>query len=220
MRELEAAGCSVRHVKADVTDYSALLSSVKTALDKTGPLTRIWHLAGVLDDGPLAGQNAERFRKVIAPKALGAWNLHRLDQELKLNLKSFVLFSSSASFMGPRTQASYAAANAFLDELALCRRRLGLPALSVNFGAFRGTGMAWRSVNPEILSRYRHRLVHAQRRFCRHGRPPLPRGTRGAVLDMDWAKYGAVLGEDRLPRHYPPSLLRKPGGVLCGAVCR
>ena len=199
MRELEAAGCSVRHVKADVTDYSALLSSVKTALDKTGPLTRIWHLAGVLDDGPLAGQNAERFRKVIAPKALGAWNLHRLDQELKLNLKSFALFSSSASFMGPRTQASYAAANAFLDELALCRRRLGLPALSVNFGAFRGTGMAWRSVNPEILSRIGIGSFTPKDGFAVM-EDLLSRGeSRGAVLDMDWEKYGAVLGEDRLP---------------------
>jgi myxalamid-type polyketide synthase MxaC len=99
------------------------------------------HAAGVLDDGVLTDQNWERFARVLAPKTVGSWLLHELTVSLPLDF--FVMFSSIAAILGAPGQANYAAANAFEDALAHHRRRCGLPALSVNWGAWT-EGMAVR----------------------------------------------------------------------------
>jgi acyl carrier protein len=71
--------------------------------------------------------------KAMAPKLMGAWNLHALTQSAPLDF--FVLFSSVASISGNPGQANYVTGNAFLDSLAYYRRARGLPALAVNWGA-------------------------------------------------------------------------------------
>ena len=92
-----------------------------------------------------------RFRKVMAPKADGAWLLHRLTCHLDLDL--FVLFSSATSILGSPGQANYGAANAFLDGLAHYRHRQGLPALAINWGAWDEVGMATQSKQTEQLAK-------------------------------------------------------------------
>jgi myxalamid-type polyketide synthase MxaB len=104
------------------------------------PLRGLIHSAGVLDDAVLVRQSPERFRKVMRPKADGAWNLHRATKSLPLDF--FILYSSAASLVGSPGQSNYAAANAFLDALAHYRRALGLPGLSINWGAWASGGMA------------------------------------------------------------------------------
>lgn len=85
-------------------------------------------------------QTWEQFHRVITPKVQGAWNLHRLTQDLPLDF--FLLFSSAASLVGSAGQTNYCAANAFLDALAHYRHRQGLPALSINWGAWAEIGVA------------------------------------------------------------------------------
>ena len=85
----------------------------------------------------------EKFRRVMAPKVMGAWLLNELTRDL--NLDHFVLFSSILSLIGSAGQANYAAANAFLDALAERRRSLGLPALALNWGPWAESGLATTS---------------------------------------------------------------------------
>jgi acyl transferase domain-containing protein/acyl-CoA synthetase (AMP-forming)/AMP-acid ligase II/acyl carrier protein len=140
LEELAKSGVQVRVFEADVSDGEQLDRVLEEIRKTMGPLRGIVHAAGVLRDGILLQLDAEKFRTVLAPKVQGAWNLHALT--LKDPLDFFILFSSIASVLGSPGQANYAAANAFLDALAHERHRLGLPALSVNWGPWSDGGMA------------------------------------------------------------------------------
>ena len=98
------------------------------------------HSVGVLSDAALANQDWGRFERVLGPKVVGAWHLHRATRDLELDL--FVLFTSVAGVLGNAGQANHAAANAFLDRLAQHRRALGLAGQAVAWGAWSGTGEA------------------------------------------------------------------------------
>ncbi len=139
LSRLRASGVDVQLLQADVADHAALSAALESAATSR-PLTGVFHLAGVLDDGDLAEQTSERFERVCAPKIAGAWNLHRLTAATPLN--HFVLFSSVSSLMPAPGQSGYAAANAFLDGLVHHRRGLGLTGLVVNWGPWADVGHA------------------------------------------------------------------------------
>ncbi|OBQ19025.1 type I polyketide synthase [Anabaena sp. AL93] len=136
IRKLEQAGAKISVINADISNQE----DVKKILNECPNLRGIVHTAGVLDDGLLKEQTPTRFKKVMASKVQGAWNLHTLTQDLLLDF--FVCFSSVASLIGNAGQSNYAAANTFLDALAHYRRSQGLPSLSVNWGPWGEVGMA------------------------------------------------------------------------------
>ena len=125
-------------------EVAAMLDAVRADMP---PLRGVFHLAGVLDDGILREQTRERFDRVLAAKAMGAWHLHELTRDDPLDV--FVLFSSVAALVGSPGQGNYAAANAFLDALAHHRRAEERPALSVNWGSWAEVGMAARLKDSE-----------------------------------------------------------------------
>ena len=140
---LRRLGAKVHVVKADVADERDM-ARVFEKIERTAtPLRGIFHAAMVLDDGLLTQLTPERFSRAMGPKAMGAWNLHAASAKLKLD--HFVLFSSVSALVGTAGQANYAAANCFLDALAHRRRALGLPALSVNWGALAEVGFLARN---------------------------------------------------------------------------
>ena len=143
--ELTAKGATVATIRADVSNESELSRAVSEIRTTMPPLRGIIHAAGVLDDRLLLNQDAESFRRVLAPKVLGIWNLNSLTAGMPLDF--FVVFSSVASVLGSPGQANYAAANAFLDGLAHDRRSRGLPCLSINWGPWAEVGMAARASN-------------------------------------------------------------------------
>lgn len=136
----------------DVGDAPAL-AKVFTEIVDVAPVRGIVHAAGVLADGLFSQLERADFEIVMRAKVAGSWNLHLLSMSMKLDC--FILYSSLAALFGAAGQSNYAAANGFMDYLARHRTRLGLPALSVNWGAWSGAGMAQRqgagSVDGAIL---------------------------------------------------------------------
>ena len=137
---LRRQGADVRVELADMTDPAAIDDMLTRMNADLPPLAGIIHSVGVLSDGSLGNQTWERFEQVLWPKVLGAWHLHRATLEHDLDL--FLLFSSITGVVGNSGQGNHAAANAFLDQLAGCRRSLGLPGQSIAWGAWSGLGEA------------------------------------------------------------------------------
>jgi polyene macrolide polyketide synthase len=137
--QLEELGAAVRIEACDVSDRG-LVEALLALVDPEHPLGAVVHAAGALADGTIDSMEAEQIERVFAPKLDGAWHLHELTKEL--DLSAFVLFSSLAGTVGTPGQANYAAANAFLDALAVARRDEGLAASSIAWGVWAESGGA------------------------------------------------------------------------------
>ncbi|MER5886561.1 SDR family NAD(P)-dependent oxidoreductase [Streptomyces sp. NPDC001941] len=155
----EAGAESVQVVACDVSRRDDVATVLATA-DAAHPWTGVFHLAGVLDDGLLASQDADRLAGVLAPKVSGALHLHELTRDL--GLAAFVLYSSAAGVLGGAGQSNYAAANAFLDALAAHRRAHGLPAASLSWGLWQQAGVGLTAgLGRAELARMRRRGIGA-----------------------------------------------------------
>jgi polyketide synthase 12 len=155
------------------------------------PLRGVFHLAAVLDDGPVNRVDLKQIDNVMRPKANGAWHLHR--HTLDAQLDYFVLFSSIASMVGGPGQASYAMACAYLDALAHYRRGRNLPATAIHWGALGRVGMAARHTGVEqYLSSTGVKSFAPSQAVKLLGKilhwNPIELG----VADMDWRLWGGV----------------------------
>ncbi|MFL1899029.1 SDR family NAD(P)-dependent oxidoreductase [Streptomyces tauricus] len=125
--ELAGLGAEVEVVACDVSDRGAVAELVAG---------RVWsgvvHAAGVVDNGLVGSLSAGRVDGVLGPKVDGAWYLHELTRGM--GLSAFVLFSSVGGSLLAAGQGGYAAANVFLDALAVYRRGAGLVGTSLAFG--------------------------------------------------------------------------------------
>ncbi|MGW0837255.1 SDR family NAD(P)-dependent oxidoreductase [Streptomyces prunicolor] len=187
--DLQRAGAQVNLVACDIAERDQLAAVVETF---GTDLTSVVHAAGVLDDGVLTSMTPERLAVVMRPKVDAAWQLHELTKDLPL--ARFVLFSSAAGLLGNPGQANYAAANSFLDALARHRAELGLPALSLIWGAWADEeGMAARSGRV-------------------HGRPVRP-----VSPEQAFALFDAALGSGE-PVLAPLPLDRSPKANPAGTV--
>jgi acyl transferase domain-containing protein/thioesterase domain-containing protein len=137
--ELQELGAEVVLAACDAAERAELEQLLAT-IPPEHPLGAVIHTAGVLEDGMLEDLDGERLERVMRPKVDAAWHLHELTAGA--GLSRFLLFSSAAGILGNPGQASYAAANAFLDALAAHRRSRGLPGISMAWGPWAGSGMA------------------------------------------------------------------------------
>jgi acyl transferase domain-containing protein len=138
--DLIEMGATVTLAACDVADSGAL-ADLMAKVPARHPLTGVIHAAGVLDDGVVSSLTPAQVERVLRPKVDAAVNLHELARDR--DVSTFVMFSSAAGIFGSPGQGNYAAANAFLDALAVQRRAHGLPAVSLAWGPWQD-GMAGR----------------------------------------------------------------------------
>ncbi len=210
IKAMEATGVCIRVLSADAGNEA----SMRAALEEIGrtlpPLRGVVHAAGVLEDGVLVHQSWDACRRVLHAKAHGAWLLHEQTRDLSLDF--FVLYSAAGTLLVAPGQGVYPAANAELDALAQARHRVGLPALSVAWGAWAESGMAaelaargfagWKARGLGTLSS--DTAFTALERLLRE------RAVHAAVMDVHWARFMANLPAGVDPAFYG-SLAPTPG---------
>ncbi len=186
--ELEGLGAWVSVVACDVADREAL-AAVLAGVPRELPLTAVVHTAGVLDDGVVDALTVERAAGVLRPKVVAARNLHELTADM--GLSAFVLFSSAAGTLGGPGQGSYAAGNAYLDALASQRRADGLPATSIAWGAWAGSGLAVAGGHEEQMSRSGMLAMSPELAISALHQALDHDETFLAVADIDWTRFEA-----------------------------
>jgi acyl transferase domain-containing protein/acyl carrier protein len=192
---LRSGAITVDVVAADVSradDVNALLTRIANG---GHPLRGVVHAAGIDATIPVEQLTASQIREALAAKA-GGWLLHERTRQMPLDL--FVCFSSMASVLGAQGRGHYAAANALLDGLAAERQRLKLPVTSVNWGPWRGGGMATEE-HLQQFERVGNRglepaaALHALDAAVAGGRSQI------VVADIDWELFGPAY-QSRRPR--------------------
>ncbi|MBP2707937.1 SDR family NAD(P)-dependent oxidoreductase [Microbispora sp. RL4-1S] len=174
--ELESLGVQVRVAACDVSDRAELAA----LLDSIPVLGGVVHAAGVLDDAVVERLSGAQVDAVLAAKADAAWHLHELTRDRPVG--PFVLFSSVAGLIGTSGQGNYAAANAFLDALALDRHESGLPAVSVAWGLWDAPSGMGGTLAPADVAR-----------LARAGVAPLAAEKALELFDAALAAPGPVL---------------------------
>jgi acyl transferase domain-containing protein/acyl carrier protein len=193
---LEQTGATIDICQADITRDNEVAELIERA-NAVAPLRGVIHAAGVLDDGLLLNQDADRFRAVMAPKTLGLINLHGRTRDLPLDF--FVGFSSLVSMLGLPGQGNYSAANAFMDAFMHDRRAASLPALSINWGPWAGTGMIAALAERDQQRLAAQGLIAIDRENGLRALNALlfDAPAQVGVMDLDWTL---------LTKHYPQAL--------------
>ena len=144
---IEQLGTPVRVIACDVAD-SRQMADLSALLERNArPMRGVVHAATVPGVSHLKDLSEDDLLGMLRPKVSGTWMLHECTKTLELDF--FVLFSSTTGLLGSMGLGHYAAANTFLDSFASYRTSLGLPAVSISWGAWdemRGTAEDLRRV--------------------------------------------------------------------------
>lgn len=143
--EIERKGARVFYYSADVSNDNQLSMVMESIKNKLGSINGVIHSAG-LPGGVSRNYNHDKssFTKTLASKIHGTVNLwkHLSTQQLEF----FILFSSIDAIVGVTKSGNYSAANMFLDGFSKCLKRQGVRSVSINWPAWRETGL-WKRFN-------------------------------------------------------------------------
>jgi acyl transferase domain-containing protein/NADPH:quinone reductase-like Zn-dependent oxidoreductase/surfactin synthase thioesterase subunit len=186
MRERDA---NVVLERADVS-VEAEVAGLFERMATLPPLRGVFHAAMVLEDVPLSTMTEEQFLRAVRPKVDGAWHLH--NHTRGLDLDAFVMYSSMTWNVGTPGQANYAAANGFLEALATHRHELGLPALTINWGAIDEVGFVARN-KLDTLARLGWTAISPDTALGFVGRCLAQGVSRASVFGVNWSKMSQVM---------------------------
>ena len=117
LEAIQMAGGQALYLQADISNAEDVTRALAKAQRSAGAVTGLVHGAGVLSDGRTEDLRLEDFEKVFGPKVDGlATVLSCLDGS---SLEHVAMFSSASAVFGNMGQANYAAANAWLNNVAL-----------------------------------------------------------------------------------------------------
>ncbi|KAH8169844.1 KR domain-containing protein [Sarocladium implicatum] len=137
IQDLEGLGLQAECYKCDVSDPTALQSSLDKCTEDLGPVRGVIQCAMVLRDTLFSNMSYEDWTQSTLPKVQGTQNLHNALPEVDF----FITLSSFAATFGNRGQSNYAAGCAYQDALALQRRAEGKAAVSLDVGLMRDVGV-------------------------------------------------------------------------------
>jgi NAD(P)-dependent dehydrogenase (short-subunit alcohol dehydrogenase family) len=148
MQELAQLGGRAEFVTADVTNREAMAGVIAQTRERYGTIHGVVHAAGIPGGRVISGLDLADAATIRAPKVQGSMVIADL---LKGSDIDFLLFCSSISAAFPGLgQAAYAAANEFQNYFARhLRKAHGLPAVAIDFDAWREVGMAATMEVPE-----------------------------------------------------------------------
>jgi phthiocerol/phenolphthiocerol synthesis type-I polyketide synthase C len=139
---MKKLGATIIVEGVDASNKRSVESMVGRIVEAHGPVAGVVHTAAVIDDGMIASLTPERIRAVLDPKLQGALHLEAALEGQPLDY--FVVYSSATTVIGSPGQATYVAANAWLEGFARRRRAEGKPALAIGWGAISDVGIIAR----------------------------------------------------------------------------
>ena len=189
LEEFADVGGRVIIASADVCNMESLNRALNELPEDFPPIKGIFHAAGVLRDQLMNQMSDEDFSFPLPAKTIGTWNLHQWTQANPVDF--MVLFSSVSAVLGTAGQANYGAANSFMDGFAAYRNQLNLRTLSINWGAFDGSGMA--SELGEMMKSQGVHLLPTDRSLALMGDFLKRNIQQVTVFRADWDRFGQVL---------------------------
>ncbi|PPL03100.1 type I polyketide synthase [Parapedobacter indicus] len=189
--QLKNQGAQLRIVSLDVRDTAGLEAVFGELSERELPVRGIIHAAGVNWFSKVADLDTDVLLDTLRIKMHAAWALHRLSQQLDLDY--FLLFSSVSALWGSVELSHYTAANHFMDMLAHQRNKLGVPALSINWGPWAEVGMSAAERETEVLSRMGFRLFPAKTALGEMEKAMNHRVSQAVITDIDWGKFSAFI---------------------------
>jgi phthiocerol/phenolphthiocerol synthesis type-I polyketide synthase C len=200
LAKFAAAGVQVLAPPCDVADANALAEALTASNAQQPPVRGVVHAAMVIEDSLLRDLQSAQLQRVLAPKVLGALNLHAATGNMPLDF--FVLYSSATTQFGNPGQAAYVAANMALEALADERRALGLPVTCIGWGPIADVGYLARNerILEAMLGRIGGEALSSQQALqALEAALAAPSGNLG-YLDLDWSSMRRSLPRANAPK--------------------
>ena len=213
LRALEGAGVEIKIASVDVSDGTQLKAFLDDIQGSSWmPVRGVVHTAAQFERRLLQHQDAESFRAGMRTKVVGAWLLHQMLEAESLDF--FIGYSSLASFFGLIGLSSYAAANVFVDAMAHYRKRLCLPALSVNWGLWSGYGFVGKLVKQRAEEGLVERGIEtltSRSAFQALGDLTAKAVAQGCIAQINWSKFRRAVGSGRISGLFSHMLALRSG---------